>query len=190
VYEHREPVALERACEATMIPSGFRVELPAGAVVVVQQTLGGNFTVLTDQGALARIDMKDADALGKEYMSLVEKAADAKSSAAPETGQFSEERVWDQLRTVYDPEIPANIVDLGLIYEVNSERTAEGGHRVLVFMTLTAPGCGVGPILVEDVRQKVRSIPGVTDVLVEVVFDPPWDPSRMTDAARLLLGFM
>jgi probable FeS assembly SUF system protein SufT len=190
VYEHREPVTLERNCEATMIPSGFRTVLPAGSVVVVHQTLGGNFTVLTDQGALARIDEKDAEALGKEYVALARKAAEAKSPEATEGGQFSEQQVWDRLRTVYDPEIPASIVDLGLVYDVHAEQTAEGGHRVLVSMTLTAPGCGIAPILVEDVRHKVRSIPGVTDVVVDVVFDPPWDPSRMSDAARLLLGFM
>ncbi len=188
MYEHREPVTLKRDCEATQIPSGFKVVLPEGSAVMVQQTLGGNFTVLTERGGLARIDQRDADALGEEYVALARKAAEARASA-PAGGGFDEEQVWEALRTVYDPEIPANIVDLGLVSLVAAEQVP-GGHRVTVHMTLTAPGCGIGPVLVEDVRYKVRSIPGVVEADVQVVFDPPWDPSRMSDAAKLQLGFL
>jgi probable FeS assembly SUF system protein SufT len=191
VYHHREPVTLHRACEATQIPSGEKVLLLEGSVVTVQQTLGGNFTVATEQGGLARIDQKDAEALGEPYLSEAKKAIAEKAEAAPASasGTFDEEQVWEALRTVYDPEIPANIVDLGLVYMVCCDRI-EGGHRVQVAMTLTAPGCGIGPVLVEDVRSRVSSIPGVVEADVEVVFDPPWDPSRMSDAAKLQLGFM
>ena len=155
MYQRREPLTLKRACEATQIPSGFKLELPAGAVVIIQQTLGGNFTVLTDQGGLARIDEKDADALGEEFVAEAKKGSEARAAATPSSGVFDEKQVWEELKTVYDPEIPANIVDLGLVYLVASERLESGANRVIVHMTLTAPGCGIGPILVEDVRQKV-----------------------------------
>jgi probable FeS assembly SUF system protein SufT len=185
--ERREPVHLGRACEATQIPSGFNVRLEAGSYVIPQQVMDGNVTVMTERGGLARIAAADADALGPEYVELAAKAAQARASRAG--GEFDESKVWDELRTVYDPEIPANIVDLGLVYHVTSERS-DAGARVVVAMTLTAPGCGVGPVLVEDVRSKVASLPGVESVEVQLVFDPPWEPSRMSESARLMLGFM
>ncbi len=182
-----EPISLLRDVPATQVPSGFQVVLPKGAWVSVQQTLGGQFTAMTDRGALVRIDGKDADALGAEYAEEARRAAEARAAAS--AGPFDEKKIWDALQDVYDPEIPASIVELGLVYLVAAE-PVEGGHRVTVRMTLTAPGCGIGPILVDDVRRKVLSVPGVVDADVDLVFDPPWDPSRMSDAAKLQLGFM
>ena len=184
--ERREPVLLTRGCDATQIPSGFQIRLEPGSYVIPQQVLDGNVTVMTERGGLARIAAADADALGAEYVELAAKAAAAR--AARTEGPFDEAKVWDELQTVFDPEIPASIVDLGLIYHVASE-PVEGGARVLVTMTLTAPGCGVGPVIVDEVRSKVARLPGVKDVDVQLVFDPPWEPSRMTEAARLTLGF-
>jgi probable FeS assembly SUF system protein SufT len=134
-----------------------------------------------------RIDGKDADALGPDYVEEARKFQQEREAAA--SGPFDEEKVWEALRQVYDPEIPASIVDLGLVYVVAAE-PVEGGHKVAVRMTLTAPACGIGPVLVEDVRRQVLAVPGVVDADVELVFDPPWDPSRMSEAAKLQLGFM
>ena len=184
--ERREPVNLKRACEATQIPSGMKVTLDAGAYVIPQQVLDGNVTVMTERGGLARIAASDADALGAEYVDLAAKAAEAR--AARTQGEFDVSKVWDELRTVYDPEIPASIVDLGLVYDITSE-PGEGGTSVRIAMTLTAPGCGVGPVIVDDVKGKVATLPGVASVDVQLVFDPPWDPSRMSESARLTLGF-
>lgn len=185
--ERREPVLLKRGCDATQIPSGFQVRLEPGSYVIPQQVLDGNVTVMTERGGLARILAQDADALGPEYVELAQKAAAARAQRSE--GPFDEQKVWDELKTVYDPEIPASIVDLGLVYHVASE-PADGGVRVVVVMTLTAPGCGVGPVLVDDVRSKVARVPGVGDVDVQLVFDPPWDQSMMSEAARLTLGIM
>jgi probable FeS assembly SUF system protein SufT len=178
---------LARDCEVTMIPSGERVVMPAGTEVRVQQTLGGNVTVQGDYGQLMRIDEKDADALGADYLAQNEKPAAAPMS---EGEAFDLEWVWDQLRTVYDPEIPVNIVELGLVYECKASPLPEGGERVEIQMTVTAPGCGMGPVLVDDVRQKVQGVPGVKEADVQLVWDPPWDQSRMSDVARLQLGWI
>lgn len=183
----REPVILLRAAEAVLIPQGEAVLLPEGTWLVVQQSLGGAFTLMTDRGQLVRVDGKDADALGDKYVEEAQAAQAAR--AATLEGPFDEQKVWQALEDVYDPEIPSNIVELGLVYSVASG-PVEGGHRVVVHMTLTAPGCGVGPVLVDDVRRKVLSVPGVKQADVELVFDPPWDPSRMSEAARLQLGLM
>jgi probable FeS assembly SUF system protein SufT len=174
-------IILARDCEATRIPSGASVMLPAGTPVTIAQTLGGHFTVTTEDGALLRIADRDADALG----------APAAAAPAPMVeGPFEEERVWEQLRMVFDPEIPVNLVELGLIYRCQAVPLPEGGQRVEIAMSMTAPGCGMGDVLKEDVRRKVQSVPGVREVDVEVVWDPPWDASRMSDAARLQLGWM
>ena len=183
----RAPVKTLRDVEVLQVPQGDRVRVPAGTWLSVQQTLGGQFTAMTDMGGLVRIEGKDADALGPEFVAEAEKAAAALPARAE--GPFDEQRVWEALGTVYDPEIPASIVELGLVYLVAAE-PVEGGHKVWVKMTLTAPGCGIGPVIVDDVRRKVIGIPGVKDVDVELVFDPPWDPSRMSEAAKLQLGFM
>ena len=177
------PITLARDCEATRIPSGSKVMLPAGTRVTITQTLGGHFTVTTEDGALLRVADKDAEALG-------ERAPAAGAPAPMIEGPFEEERVWEQLRTVFDPEIPVNLVDLGLIYRCQAVPLAKGGQRVEIAMSMTAPGCGMGDVLKEDVRRKVQSVPGVREVEVVVVWDPPWDASRMSDAARLQLGWM
>lgn len=183
----RRATATLRDVEVLQVPSGFRVTLPKGAWIVVQQARGGQFTVMTETGGLVRVDGKDADALGAEYEEEARKVAADRAAAA--AGPFDEQKVWEALGQVFDPEIPASIVELGLVYLVASE-AAEGGHRVVVRMTLTAPACGIGPVLVEDVRRAVLGVPGVKDVDVELVFDPPWDPSRMSEAAKLQLGFL
>jgi probable FeS assembly SUF system protein SufT len=177
------PVVLARDCEATRIPSGSRVLLPGGTPVVITQSLGGQFTVTTDEGGLFRIADEDADALGQRSAAAVVKTP-------PCEGAFDEQRVWEQLRTVFDPEIPVNLVDLGLIYQCQALPLPEGGHRVEIKMSMTAPGCGMGDVLKEDVQRKVQGVPGVREVDVEVVWDPPWDATRMSDAARLQLGWM
>lgn len=187
----REPVTLKRPVEATQIPSGFKALLPEGARVTVQQVLGGNLTVVTDGGGLVRIAAEDADALGAEWAEEARRALEvARAVPVDADAQVDEERVRAVLGTVYDPEIPASIVDLGLVYLAHVDRLPEGGHKVTVRMTLTAPGCGIGGVLVDDVRRRVAAIPGVKDVDVELVFDPPWEPSMMSEAARLQLGFM
>ncbi|NBD07632.1 MULTISPECIES: putative Fe-S cluster assembly protein SufT [Corallococcus] len=176
---------IERDVDAMLIPSGDKVLLPAGSELTVVQTLGGNVTVQDPYGQLFRIDEKNADVLGEDY------AAKAKAPApdAP-LGEFHEEQVWEQLRTVYDPEIPVNIVELGLVYTCKATPLEEGGQRVDIEMTLTAPGCGMGQVLVEDVRSKVSAVPGVKEAHVELVWEPQWDQGRMSDVARLQLGWM
>lgn len=177
-----EIVVLRRDCDAILIPAGTLVTLPAGQQVTITQALGGSYTCYVE-GSLVRIDSQDADALGKS-------AQRETSEDKPLTGDgtVDEKRVWEQLATCYDPEIPINIVELGLIYECNIVPLPEGGNRVDIKMTLTAPGCGMGAILQQDVANKVRSVPNVTDVQVELVFEPQWDQSRMSEAARLQAG--
>jgi len=188
--ERPEPVALRRALEVTLVPSGERAILPEGAWVSIQQVLGGNFTVMTDRGGLARIAEADADALGEAYAEQARRAREAEKARDEATrGEpFEERRVWDALKKVFDPEIPASIVDLGLVYELAAAERPEGGKKVTIKMTLTAPGCGVAPLILEDVKERVAKVPGVGDVEVELVFEPPWTPARMSDAARLQLG--
>ena len=174
-------IALTRDCAATRIPSGEPALLRAGTRVRITQSLGGHFTVSGDEGGLFRIAAADADALGQ-------KPPDA--APALVEGEFDEERVWEELRTVFDPEIPVNLVDLGLIYSCRPIPLPDGTYRVEIAMSMTAPGCGMGDILKEDVRRKIQALPGVREVEVEVVWDPPWDASRMSDAAKLQLGWM
>lgn len=177
-----ERITLTRECEAIEIPSGYRVTLPAGTGVVITQALGGAYTVATDDGYMVRISERDAEALGK--------ARAAAAEQAPLAGRDLEQAIWDRMRTCYDPEIPVNIVDLGLVYRCDVEPLPEGGSRVAVDITLTAPGCGMGPILQADVQSKILELPGVKEADVQVVFEPAWDPSRMSEAARLELGMM
>ncbi|MDC0713547.1 putative Fe-S cluster assembly protein SufT [Stigmatella sp. ncwal1] len=181
-------VVLERECEVTLIPSGERVKVPAGTDLRVVQTLGGHVTVQSiSDGQLLRIDAKDAALLGEEFAAQAEAVP---AAGGAEEGPFDEARVWEQLRTVYDPEIPVNIVELGLVYQCQAAPLPEGGQRVDIQMTVTAPGCGMGPVLQDDVRRKVLGVPGVKEASVELVFDPPWDQSRMSEVARLELGWM
>jgi probable FeS assembly SUF system protein SufT len=188
-----EPSTLTRDVLATQIPSGEKQVLPTGAEVVILQSLGGNVTVMAPSGQMVRIDEKDLDALGEDFAAAAaaEQASAAAVNSGPATaGEFEMEHVWEQLKTVYDPEIPVNIVDLGLVYSCDVADRPEGGKRVDIKMTMTAPGCGMGGVLKDDVERKVRALPGVGAVQVDVVWDPPWDQSRMTDVARLQLGWM
>jgi probable FeS assembly SUF system protein SufT len=175
-----EPVTLKRDCEAVLIPAGEKVTLPEGTSGFITQALGGSFTIYIE-GNLFRIAGTDADAIGLEPI---------KPPAVPDDASDSdiESVVWDQMRTCFDPEIPINIVDLGLVYRCEIENTGNGGRVVHIAMTLTAPGCGMGPILMEDVREKVEIIPTVEAAEVELVFDPPWNTTMMTDEARLQAG--
>lgn len=167
---------LSRDCKATEIPSGATHILSAGTPVFITQSLGGSYTVSTGYGQMMRIDARDADALGLPIPDL------------PDVGEeFSEKLVWDHLKTVFDPEIPVNIVDLGLVYTCNISSTEEG-HTIDIDMSMTAPGCGMGDVLKADVERKLSELPAVKEVAVKIVFDPPWTTSRMSEAARLQLG--
>jgi probable FeS assembly SUF system protein SufT len=174
-----ELIELKRDCEVTQIPYGGVQVLPAGTHVRIMQSLGGTYTVATDRGTMVRIDANNVDALGI--------TAEPKPAQGPPT-EFSEKLVWDRLKTVYDPEIPVNIVDLGLIYSCQITDAEGGGHKIDIKMTMTAPGCGMGDILRADIQGKLLQLPGVKEVQAQIVFDPPWTPSRMSDAAKLQLG--
>lgn len=176
-----EWIELKRESEAIEIPSGVRQTLPAGTRVRISQFTGNSYTVVSDAGGMCRIDSKDADALGL----TPPVAEEAKASA----GGFHEQLVWDQLKTVYDPEIPVNIADLGLIYSCEITGHQDGGKKIDIKMSMTAPGCGMGDVLKTDVEKKLSGLPEVKEVRVEVVFDPPWNPGRMSEAAKLQLGF-
>jgi probable FeS assembly SUF system protein SufT len=181
-----DEITLDREVASVLVPIGSTLILPAGTKVRITQALGGTFTVMTDLGYMVRIAGKDADALGLEPPSDTPSG----TSDTPVTKEELEEQVWDQLRTCYDPEIPVNIVELGLIYGCEITPHPEGGHVVDIKMTLTAPGCGMGDILANEVDAKVRALPGVRDVHAELVFDPPWDLSMMPESARLALGLL
>ena len=177
-----EPVRFERDCQAVLVPQGEAVTLPAGSIGYITQSLGGSFTVFVE-GNLMRIAGKDADAIGKTPPQAIELPTGAGDADV-------EKLVWQQLRTCFDPEIPINIVELGLVYaaEVLPHSQRPGDRLVEVRMTLTAPGCGMGEILVDDVRNKLEAIPTVAEADVELVFDPPWNRSMMSEAARLETG--
>lgn len=173
-------VVVKRDIEAVTVPYGSRMSLPSGTQVRVAQAMGGNYTVVTDLGVMCRVNAEDADAIGEASAETAE--------AADRNAPFEEKRVWEQLRTVYDPEIPVNIVDLGLVYECQAQPLEGGGQRVEVKMTMTAPGCGMGEVLKRDVEQKIARVPGVREVRVDVVFEPQWNLGMMSEAARLQLG--
>jgi probable FeS assembly SUF system protein SufT len=173
---------LSRDCEATQVPYGGVKVLPAGTRVRVMQSLGDSFTVATEQGEMMRVDGKNADALGRAI-------PQASAAASPE--EFSEKLVCDQLKTVFDPEIPVNVVDLGLIYACQItlvDGPAGTGHKIDIKMSMTAPGCGMGDVLKADIERKLSGLPAVKEVHAEIVFDPPWNPGRMSEAAKLQLG--
>jgi probable FeS assembly SUF system protein SufT len=172
-------IELKRDCEATEIPYGGVQVLPAGSKVRITQSLGGSYTVITDRGFMVRIEAKNADALGL--------TPEVKTATDP-PAQFTEKLVWDQLKTVYDPEIPVNIVDLGLVYSCQITPAETGGQKIDIKMTMTAPGCGMGDVLRADIERKLSQLPEVKEVHAQIVFDPPWNPSRMSDAAKLQLG--
>ena len=183
MYSHTsEACTFERDCDVIMIPSGDPVSLPAGTVGYITQALGGSFTVYVD-GNLFRVAGQDADALGKEPVALPKLPDGA-------TDEDVEALVWRQLKTCYDPEIPVDVVELGLIYQCIVVKNECGERSADIKMTLTAPGCGMGEILVEDVRSKVELIPTITSVDVELVFDPPWTTAMMSEVARLETGLL
>jgi probable FeS assembly SUF system protein SufT len=179
---HNIEIELSRDCEAIQIPAGLKTTIPAGTQVIITQSLGGSYTIACDFG-LFRISENDADALGIQPHAALEKKK--KSSA-----EISEDAIWDQLRTVYDPEIPVNIVDLGLIYDCQVLKSPESGTRVEVKMTLTAPGCGMGPAIAQDARSKILTIPGVDEADVELVWDPPWNQHMISEAGKMKLGLI
>jgi len=173
-----------RDIDAILIPLGTPVIIPEGAQVAITQELGGSYTVSVN-GNLARVEGKDADGLGLADKETTEPVHEEVKTAE---GPVDDKLVWAALRTVYDPEIPVNIVDLGLVYDVLIVDTDEGGNAVEITMTLTAPGCGMGPFIVDDVRAKILDVDNVTDVHVDLVFDPVWDRAMMSDEAKLQLG--
>jgi len=173
-------ITLTRDCDAIQIPSGHPLVLPAGMSVVITQSLGGTYTVATP-GGLARIELKDADALGLDPNAPVEKI---KVEGPTETA------VWEQLKTVFDPEIPVNVVDLGLIYDCSVTKTEAGTTSVQVKMTLTAPGCGMGPTIAADARGKILSLEGVDEAEVDLIWDPPWNQAMISEAGKMKLGIL
>jgi len=177
--DNRE-ISLSRDCDAIQIPSGNPITLPEGMGVIITQSLGGTYTVATP-GGLARIDIKDVDALGLDPENL---------PAAPKIEGPVEDAIWSQLKTVFDPEIPVNVVDLGLIYDCQVTPKDTGNSAVLVKMTLTAPGCGMGPAIAADARQKILAIEGIEDAEVELVWDPAWNQSMISEEGRMKLGLV
>ena len=173
----RTIIPIRRACNARLVPTGTPTSIPEGTFVTLTQSLGGNYTVVFN-GNMARIDAEDADALGFEPT--------IPSFPTSPDGRVDESTIWEALRSVYDPEIPVNIVDLGLIYECKLDSPDASG--VTVVMTLTAPGCGMGPVLVEDIKQRLSKIPDLARIDVELVFDPPWSRDMMSEEAQLELG--
>ncbi len=180
----REETLLERDVDVTAIPYGDRITLQKGHPVIITQALGGTYTLVTMQGYMVRLDGQDADAIGKTALA----APTAEEAASKSVNDL----VWDQLRTCYDPEIPVNIVELGLVHsaEVTDREGQDDGKKVAVRFTLTAPGCGMGDVLRQDIERKLLDIPGVKEADVQVQLDPPWDQTKMSDAARLQLGLM
>ncbi len=180
---------LSREVVATQIPSGDKQTLPSGSRVFIHQTLGGSYTVQTDFG-LFRLDGADADAIGEEVKDTVVNAATL-NDGAPDP-----EAIWGQLRQVFDPEIPVNIVDLGLVYSMDVEKTtspapeSQIGYRVNVAMTLTAPGCGMGPAIAEDAKSKILLVPGVSDADVRITWDPPWNQQMISEEGKMKLGLI
>jgi len=181
MHENTEKTLI-RDCPATRIPSGEAITLEKGTTVFITQALGGSYTVATDLG-LARIADEDADALGLDRTA-------AKAAPVVTEGPVDDKAVWDQLRTCYDPEIPVNIVDLGLVYDCVITPRDSNGAMVNVKMTLTAPGCGMGPTIAAEAKSKVLGVPGVGDADVELVWDPPWNQAMISEAGKMKLGLI
>lgn len=179
---------LKREVEAIQIPSGDAIQLPLGMKVIITQSLGGTYTVATDFG-LARISAKDVDALGIDPEAS-KKDADSASSNIPEGATDLESQVWNQLKNVYDPEIPVNIVDLGLVYDCQVEQTEEGKNRAVVKMTLTAPGCGMGPTIAADAQSRIMTIEDMDDAAVELVWEPAWNQGMISIEGKMKLGMI
>ncbi|MCF7970732.1 MAG: putative Fe-S cluster assembly protein SufT [Methylococcaceae bacterium] len=177
----RETIILTRDVNVVLIPDGNHGTLSKGKEVTIHQALGNNYTVVTEHGHMVRISSTDADALGKEVHELHTLVSENSAEAV-------EKNCWEVMKTVYDPEIPVNIVDLGLVYNCTVKSVAEGENDVHIMMTLTAPGCGMGPVIQGDVEKAVRALPGVKSVNVEVVLDPPWSRDMMSEVAQVQLG--
>lgn len=180
-----EQIVLNRDVEARIIPEGNLLTIPSGTSVTITQQLGGTFTVVSQFG-MSRIAGSDADALGLDIPDTTQE----KIKEATEAGPLEEATLWDQLKTVYDPEIPVNIVDLGLVYSCETEEQSDGTHLVEVKMTLTAPGCGMGPVIADDARSKILSLPGVSEASVEIVWDPPWNQDMISEEGKMVLGLV
>ena len=179
-------IELSRECEVVEIPGGRAVQLPQGTAVSITQALGGTYTLMVPSlGGLFRLAGRDADAIGKE---VVQEPAAANAAGDPQTGAQLRDEVWAQLKTCFDPEIPVNIVDLGLIYELEVGPPTDSGSRVDVKMTLTAQGCGMGDSIAADARQKIEGLSGVEAADVQIVWDPPWTPALMSEEAKTRLG--
>src|SRR5947209_5950024 len=178
-----ESVTLTRDVDAAVIPVGTKVTLQKGEHAYITQSLGGSYTVVVN-GNMFRIESKDADALGFQQETR------PANSGAPVSQENLEKEIWNQLRSCYDPEIPVNIVDLGLIYDCHLSSLAAASYKVDVKMTLTAPGCGMGPMLAQDVQNRLLGLEGIDDVAVELVWDPPWNQAMMSEAAKLQLGLL
>jgi probable FeS assembly SUF system protein SufT len=181
-----EQKILIRDVEASVVPIGTKVTLQKGETAHITQSLGGTYTVIVN-GNMFRIETKDADALGIEVKAAT---ATTTTSTGPLTQEDLEKKVWEQLKTCYDPEIPVNIVDLGLIYDCHLTAIGQDNYKADVKMTLTAPGCGMGPVLAQDVQNKLISLEPIDEANVELVWDPPWNQSMMTEAAKLQLGLL
>ncbi len=178
---NQDTIEVNRDLDALLIPTGVKIQIKQGSLVVITQALGNSYTVYVN-GNLARVAGKDGDALN--MIVLDEPDVNAMDGSL-------EDKIWESLKTCYDPEIPVNIVDLGLVYECNISQDETGqGQRIDIKMTLTAPGCGMGPVLVADINQKLQQLQGVSAVTVDLVFDPPWDRNMMTDVAKLQLGML
>ena len=182
--DENKPIILNRDCDAILIPVGTPLSLSEGTSVLITQALGGSYTVNVN-GNLARIDAKNADALGFDIKDNID--LDTKKEITGD-GVVDEEFVWQQLKTCYDPEIPINIVELGLIYQCDITPLGADGNQVDITMTLTSPGCGMGDYLAEDIRLKISNLPNVSKVNVDVTFDPPWSYDMMSEAAKLETG--
>jgi len=181
-----EPKILTRDVEAAVVPIGTKVTLQKGESAYITQSLGGSYTVVVN-GNMFRIGEADADALGFE---VAVRPAITATGTAPMTQEELEKKVWEALKTCYDPEIPVNVVDLGLIYDCHLTPIGENNFKADVKMTLTAPGCGMGPVLQQDVQNKLISLEPIEEAIVELVWDPPWNQSMMTEAAKLQLGLL
>lgn len=182
----KEPIKTSRDVDVVQIPEGYKIRLARGTQVRLMQALGDTFTVMSEYGTMLRVAGQDADAIGET--APASGASTVSEAQAPSTADEVKDRVWTALRGVYDPEIPVNVVELGLVYQCDVTPIQDGGYRANVRMTLTAPGCGMGGVLKEDAERRILAIPGIKTAVVDMVVDPPWNQSMMSDAARLELG--
>jgi probable FeS assembly SUF system protein SufT len=178
-----EQTKLSRDTEVVQIPEGLRVRLARGTAVRILQSLGDTFTVMTEYGTMVRIDGKDADSIGKTIAGATDPQA-----PVPASPDEMKSKIWEALRGVYDPEIPVNVVDLGLVYKNEAVTRPDGGYNIAIDMTLTAPGCGMGPVLQQDAERRIRAIPGAKEVAVQIVIEPAWNQDMMSEVAKLELG--